>query len=253
MENDTRVAVDIAKAVFEIAVSDRPGRVARRERLPRDRSSSTFFAQLPAGHRGHGGLRLGPLLGAPDRGARATWSSCCRRTTSGPTSGGTRPTAPTSTGCWRPSATSRSDPSPSRPSTQQVLAHAASAALGLAGGARPRALNTLRGLLRELGFFIPEGRTHVLPDAWEIIQDRRPRPARRAQAQSSLRLSGDPSRSRPHRGGRGQLEALAQQLPVVARLLTSRASACSPPPPCTPSSATSALPLRPPHGELPRA
>jgi len=26
MQNDTRIAVDLAKAVFEIAVSDRPGR-----------------------------------------------------------------------------------------------------------------------------------------------------------------------------------------------------------------------------------
>ena len=30
MENDTLVAVDIAKEVFEVGVSDRPGRVARR-------------------------------------------------------------------------------------------------------------------------------------------------------------------------------------------------------------------------------
>jgi hypothetical protein len=36
---------------------------------------------------------------------------------------------------------------------------------------RTRAINSVRGLLRELGFFIPEGRKHVLPDAWEIIPD----------------------------------------------------------------------------------
>ena len=47
MQNDTRIAVDLAKSVFEIAVSDRPGRVARRERLPRSRFLS-FFAQQPA-------------------------------------------------------------------------------------------------------------------------------------------------------------------------------------------------------------
>ena len=46
MGNDTLVAVDIAKCVFEIAVSDRPGKVARRERLPRDKFLA-FFAQLP--------------------------------------------------------------------------------------------------------------------------------------------------------------------------------------------------------------
>ena len=47
MQNDTRIAVDLAKAVFEIAASDRPGRVARRERLPRSQFL-TFFAQHPA-------------------------------------------------------------------------------------------------------------------------------------------------------------------------------------------------------------
>jgi hypothetical protein len=46
MQNDTRIAVDVAKAVFEIAVSDRPGRVSRRERLPRAQFLA-FFAQQP--------------------------------------------------------------------------------------------------------------------------------------------------------------------------------------------------------------
>ena len=32
MQKDTLVAVDIAKDVFEVGVSDRPGRVARRSR-----------------------------------------------------------------------------------------------------------------------------------------------------------------------------------------------------------------------------
>ena len=47
MQNDTRIGVDVAKAVFEIALSDRPGRVARRERLPRAQFL-TYFAQQPA-------------------------------------------------------------------------------------------------------------------------------------------------------------------------------------------------------------
>lgn len=47
MQNDTRIAVEVAKAVFEIAVSDRPGRIVRRERLPRAQFL-TFFAQQPA-------------------------------------------------------------------------------------------------------------------------------------------------------------------------------------------------------------
>ena len=46
MQNDTLVAVDIAKEVFEVGVSDRPGRVARRSRLQRYQFLG-FFAQLP--------------------------------------------------------------------------------------------------------------------------------------------------------------------------------------------------------------
>jgi hypothetical protein len=47
MSNDTRIAVDVAKAVFEIGISDRPGHVSRRERLPRTQFL-TFMAQQPA-------------------------------------------------------------------------------------------------------------------------------------------------------------------------------------------------------------
>jgi len=39
MQNDTRIAVDVAKAVFEIAVSDRPGRVSGREPTKKEESS----------------------------------------------------------------------------------------------------------------------------------------------------------------------------------------------------------------------
>src|SRR5438128_519786 len=46
MSNDTRIAVDVAKAVFEIAISDRPGHVMRRERLPRGQFLA-FMARQP--------------------------------------------------------------------------------------------------------------------------------------------------------------------------------------------------------------
>ena len=47
MGHDTRIAVDVAKAVFEVAISDRPGHVARRERLQRV-EFLPFMAQQPA-------------------------------------------------------------------------------------------------------------------------------------------------------------------------------------------------------------
>ena len=47
MGNDTRIAVDVAKAVFEVAISNQAGRVARRERLQRAQFLP-FMAQQPA-------------------------------------------------------------------------------------------------------------------------------------------------------------------------------------------------------------
>src|SRR6266581_8670006 len=47
MEKDTVVAVDIAKSVFDAAVSQEPGRVAERRRLGRG-VFLLFFAQMPS-------------------------------------------------------------------------------------------------------------------------------------------------------------------------------------------------------------
>ena len=47
MGHDTRIAVDVAKAVFEVAISDRPGHVARHERLQRA-EFLPFMAQQPS-------------------------------------------------------------------------------------------------------------------------------------------------------------------------------------------------------------
>ena len=47
MDNDTLVAVDLAKSVFEVLVSLRPGKVHKAQRLQRDQVLP-FFAQQPA-------------------------------------------------------------------------------------------------------------------------------------------------------------------------------------------------------------
>ena len=46
MSNDTLIAVDPAESVFEIAVSDRPGKVTERCRLSREKFLA-FFVQRP--------------------------------------------------------------------------------------------------------------------------------------------------------------------------------------------------------------
>ena len=44
----TMIAVDVAKSVFEIAVSDRPGRVTERHRLSREAFLRFFAERQPA-------------------------------------------------------------------------------------------------------------------------------------------------------------------------------------------------------------
>jgi transposase len=46
MPNDTLIAVDLAKSVFEIAVSDRPGKVSEQRRVSRDKFLA-FFVNHP--------------------------------------------------------------------------------------------------------------------------------------------------------------------------------------------------------------
>ena len=46
MTNDTRIAVDLAKSVFEVAVSSQPGKIDERHRLSR-KQVLAFFVQRP--------------------------------------------------------------------------------------------------------------------------------------------------------------------------------------------------------------
>src|SRR5262245_13153036 len=45
---NTTIAVDLAKSVFEIGISDRPGHVAQHHRLSRNQLAEFFAAQAPA-------------------------------------------------------------------------------------------------------------------------------------------------------------------------------------------------------------
>ena len=47
MSNHTAIAVDVAKAVFELALSDRPGHVNGRERLQRALRCSRISRSVP--------------------------------------------------------------------------------------------------------------------------------------------------------------------------------------------------------------
>lgn len=215
MGNDTLVAVDLAKVVFQIAVSDRPGSVRRRERLSRDKFLE-FFAQFPPAtvimeacgsahywarrieELGHVVVLLPPQYVRPyvlrnktDRTDTDAMLEAFRNE-------GIRPV-------------------PIKSVTQQVLGTLHRLRSGWLGERTGR-INALRGLLRELGFFIPVGRKHVLPCAWETIQDADSglpealRPSLGALCEEIVALS------KRIEDVEKQLAALAKQIPAVSRL-----------------------------------
>lgn len=215
MDNNTLAAVDIAKEIFEVGVSDRPGRVAVRKRLPRDRFLA-FFAQLPPAtvvmeacgsahywarrieELGHVVVLLPPQYVRP---------YVMRNKTD-------RTDVDALLEAFR---NKQIRPVPIKNVTQQVIGTLHRLRSGWLAD-RVRSINALRGLLRELGFFIPEGRKHVLPEAWEIIQDHRRglpdalKPSLAALCQEIAELSTRIEDVEV------QLEALARQIPVIARL-----------------------------------
>ena len=215
MEKDTLAAVDIAKEIFEVGVSDRPGRVALRKRLPRDRFLE-FFAQLPPAtvvmeacgsahywarrieELGHVVVLLPPQYVRPyvmrnktDRSDVDALLEAFRN--------------------------EQIRPVPIKTVTQQVIATLHRLRSGWLAD-RVRSINALRGLLRELGFFIPEGRRHVLPEAWEIIHEHRrglPDALKPSLAALCEEIASLCTRIEDVEA---QLEALARQIPLIARL-----------------------------------
>jgi transposase len=217
MQNDTRIAVDLAKAVFEVAVSDRPGRVARRERLPRSKVLP-FFAQQPAatvvmeacgsahywGRRieqfGHKVTLLPPHQVRP----------YVRRNKTDRTD---------AKGILEASRNEDIHPVPVKTVAQQVLTSLHRLRSGWMTERTAR-LNTLRGLLREIGVFIPVGAQQVVPAVWILIEDADsdiPDALRPVFAEACREIRDIEARIKCVER---QLEAMAQQLPVVAHLLT---------------------------------
>jgi transposase len=217
MQNHTLVSVDLAKLVFQIAVSEQPGKVTRRLRLGRHEFLE-FFAQLkPAtvvmeacGSAHFWGRRIEELghrvvlLPAQYVRPYVLRNKTDRTDTDGMLEAyrneGIRPV-------------------PIKNVTQQVIGSLHRLRSGWLDERTAR-INSLRGLLRELGFVIPEGRKHVLPEAWEIIQ------APNSGLPDALRSSFAAvceeilALDRRIEDIEEQLKALAKQLPVVQRLLT---------------------------------
>lgn len=213
----TTIAVDLAKSVFEVAVSDRPGRVRERRRLSRGQFEAFLSEQAPAevvmeacgmAHhwarearaRGHEAILLPP--------------TDVRRYVRG-------------------NKTDRADakallearrnedvrPVPVKSIDQHVLAslHRLRSAWMATRTAR---LNLLRGLMRELGVTIPVGASRVVPAVWALVADAEspiPELLRAPLAEVAREVEALEERIRELERS---LERLAAESPAVERLRT---------------------------------
>lgn len=164
----TTIAVDLAKSVFQVAVSHHPGRVNDERRLTRARFL-TFFAQQPpativfeaCGSAHHWARQLQPLghtvrLLPPHDVSRYVRRNKTDRTDAKALLEATRNEE-------------------IHPVPVKTIEHQAVASLHRLRSTwlatRTARLNTLRGLLREFGVFIPTGAQHVVPRVRELLGD----------------------------------------------------------------------------------
>ena len=163
-------------------------------------------------------MRLGPLLGPPDRrlGHRVVLlpphhvRPYVRRNKTDRTD---------AKGILEASRNEDIRPVPVKTVAQQVLTSLHRLRSGWMSERTAR-INSLRGLLRELGVFIPAGARQVVPAVWALIEDAdadvpdalRPFFAELCQEIREIEARVDQVER--------QLQAMSQQLPVVAQLLT---------------------------------
>jgi transposase len=216
MQN-TLVAVDLAKVVFEIAVSHQAGKVAKRLRLGRAKFLP-FFAQCPKA------VVVMEACGSAQFWAREI-EKLGHRVVLLPAQH-TRPYVlrdkndrADTVGLLEAYRNEAIRPVPLKTKQQQILGslHRLRTAWLSSRTAR---VNTLRGLLREQGIFIPEGVRHVVPQVWALLED----------ADSTI---GDALRpmlaevvgeirelERRVKACERQLQTLARETPTVERLMT---------------------------------
>jgi transposase len=215
--NSTTVSVDVAKSVFEIAVSHHPGVVCERHRLPRSRFLE-FFAQhqaatvlLEACSSTHYWARRLQSLGhhvvlLPPHAVR-------------PYVTGNKTDRADAKGLLEAFRNRDIHPVPVKNLNQQALSslHRFRSAWVSTRTAR---INTVRGILREFGQVIPLGSQHVVRMAQEILEDAESglpgalRPCL-ADALSEIRDLEEKMKKVER-----QLKLLAKQTPALERLQT---------------------------------
>ena len=217
MSKHTLVAVDLAKSVFEVAVSHHPGRVARQKRYSRQQFPLAL-AQLPEA------TVVMEACGSAHFWARRIQALGHEAVLLPPHA--VRPYV-------RRNKTDRTDTKgmleayrneeirhvPVKTIAQQTLASLHRLRSGWLAERTAR-INTLRGLLREFGILIPLGAHHAVPSAWAQLEDAEseiPDPLRPALAEICLEIR---ELERRVKMIERQLAALAAQTPAVSQLMT---------------------------------
>jgi transposase len=217
VSEDMTVAVDLAKNVFELAVSEVPGRVASRHRLRRCEMPA-FFAQLPAatvlleacGSAHHwartiAGLGHRVVLLPPHRTRRYRDGSKSDRTD-----------AKAMLEAFRNESVL---PVPIKSIEQQSLALLHRMRSGWKQ-TRTARLNALRGALRELGEIIPVGANKVVPLVMSRLEDAdSPVPDALRPFLAELCVEVRECERRID-GAARQLDRLGREIPAVAHLLS---------------------------------
>jgi transposase len=214
---DTTIAVDLAKSVFEVAVSQRPGKVAERKRLSRGQFSRLLAERAPAtvvmeacgtAHfwgreaeaRGHRVVLLPPHAVRPYVLRNKTDGADAKALLEAARNEAIRPV-------------------PVKSVDQHVLG-ALHRLRSTWMATRTARLNTLRGLLRELGFSIPVGARQVVPFVFALLSDaesKLPDPMRPVLGEAAREIGELEIRIR---AVEDQLEGLASRSALVARLRT---------------------------------
>jgi transposase len=217
MENRTVVAVDIAKNVFEVAVSDVPGQVSRRERLARSEFLD-FFKRIPrstvvmeaCGSATHWGREIEQcghavtLLPAHHVRPYITRNKTDRTDAKG---------------ILEAHRNKDLRPVPMKTIDQQVIASIHRFRSGWIAS-RTAQVNTLRGLLRELGVVIPMGIEKVLPQVRILIEDADsaiPDPLRSMTASACDQIE---ALTRQIKQADHELASVVKRIPEVVKLLS---------------------------------
>jgi transposase len=214
--HDTLVGVDLAKAVFQLAISSRAGHFDGHHRLTRDQFLP-FFAQLPPAvvileacgtahfwgrklrELGHALVLLPPAQVRPFVRRNKTDRSDAKALVEAYRNGEIHPV-------------------PIKTVDQQALTSLHRLRDGWMGERTAR-LNALRGLLREQGLFIPLGADQVLPAVWAAIEDADSELAMPLRAVLAEACQEIREIERRLDLVERELAALASQLPAVERLL----------------------------------